>query len=174
MGHAACSYHPTISWETPLSKRRPFPITAGSVPYTVNWSNLQGAHDLLGLGKCTSANFDTSALVQLLAGPLYSVQATGAIDGHPVPNVYITSDALSPNNAIGVRGRRATVIQLPVLGLAGDSLHRAHSGHAYDYVNVGNRTLSTLYVQIRDSHGNIRDLRGGSCSLELCFCARLS
>ena len=158
--------------ENPAFQAQTIPLTAGSVPYTVNWSNLQSAHDLLGLGKGTTSNLDMPALLQLLASQLYSVQATGAVDCRPVHNVYITSNALSHNNVIGIRGSRTTVIKIPVLGLAGDIIHRAHSGHAFDYVNVGNRTLSTLDFQIRDSHGNVRDLRGEACSLELLFCAR--
>ena len=109
--------------EQPSFQAQTTPITVGSVPYTVNWSNLQSAHALLGLGKGTSANLDLSARLQLLAGSMYTSPETGSVDTRPVHNVYITSNALSNNNVIGARGSRTTVIKIPVLGLTGGVLH---------------------------------------------------
>ena len=155
--------------EQPAFQAQTTPMTVGSVPYVINWSNLESAHDLLGLGRGTSANLDLPALLQLLAGSLYTSQETGAVDTRAVHNIYVTSNALSNNNVIGLRNSRTTVVKIHVLGLNGDVLHRAHSGHQYDYVNVGNRTLSTLDFQIKDSNGNIRDLRGAHFQSNYCF-----
>ena len=87
------------------------PMTVGSVPYTVNWSNLESAHDLLGLGRGTSANLDLPALLQLLTGSLYTSQETGAVDTRAVHNIYVTSNALSNNNVVGLRNSRSTVVK---------------------------------------------------------------
>ena len=76
------------------------PMTAGSVAYTIDWSDPPSALGLLGLDRGTSANLDLPALLQLLAQPVVNTsQATGAIDIRRVHNVFISSDALANNNA---------------------------------------------------------------------------
>ena len=132
------------------------PMTAGSVAYTIDWSSPQSALGLFGLDRGTSANLDLSALLQLLAQPgLNTSQATGAIDIRRVHNVFISSDALANNNTIGIPGSRTTLVKIPVLGQMGDILHRYHSGHAYDFVDVSNRTLATLDFEVKDGRGGI-------------------
>ena len=81
------------------------PMTAGSVAYTIDWSDPQSALGLLGLDRGTSANLDLPALLQLLAQPVMNTsQATGAIDIRRVHNVFISSDALADNTTIGIPG----------------------------------------------------------------------
>ena len=149
------------------------PMTVGSVPYTINWSDPQSAMGLFGLDVGTSANLDLSALLQLLGQEgLNTSQETGAIDIRRVHNVYIHSNSLSNNNVIGTDGGRTTLVKIPVLGQVGDVLHRYHSGHAYDFVDVSNKTLSTLDFEIKDGRGDLLDLRGGTVSIELLFANR--
>ena len=61
---------------------------------------------------------------------------------------------------------------MPVVGETGDVLHRYHSGHAYDFVDVSNKTLATLDFEIKDGRGDSFDLRGGTVSIELLFATR--
>ena len=149
------------------------PMTSGSVAYFIDWNNPQSALGLFGLDNGTSANLDLSALLQLLALPgLYTSQSTGAIDIRRVHNVYIHSNALSNNNVIGTDGGRTTLVNIPVIGLIGNVLHRYHSGHAYGFVDVSNKTLATLDFEIKDGRGDPLDLRGGTVSIELLFATR--
>ena len=149
------------------------PMTAGSVAYTIDWSDPQSALGLLGLDRGTSANLDLPALLQLLAQPVMNTsQATGAIDIRRVHNVFISSDALANNNTIGIPGSRTTLVKIPVLGQMGDILHRYHSGHAYDFVDVSNRTFATLDFEVKDGRGDPLDLRGGTVCIELLFAPR--
>ena len=149
------------------------PSTVGSVAYSIDWNNPQSAFDLFGLGKGSSKTLDLSALLQLLAGPLYTTQETGAIDVRRVHNVYVHSQALSNHNVISaMSGNRTCIVKIPVSGQPGDVLHRAHSGNMYDYIDVGNKTLSTLDIQILDGRGFPLDLRGGTLSLECLFVPR--
>ena len=67
-------------------------------------------------------------------------------------------------------GNRTCIVNIPVSGQPRDVLHRAHNGNMYDYVDVGNNTLSTLDFEMHDSRGCPLDLRGGTMSLEL-LCA---
>ena len=67
--------------------------------------------------------------------------------------MFISSDALANNNTIGIPGSRTTLVKIPVLGQMGDILHRYHSGHAYDFVDVSNRTLATLDFEVKDGRG---------------------
>ena len=63
---------------------------------------------------------------------------------------------------IGTDGGGTALAKIPVLGQIGDVLHRYHSGHAYDFVDVSNKTLSTLDFEIKDGRGDPLDLRGHS------------
>ena len=99
---------------------------------------------LFGLDVGTSANLELPALLQLLGqGGLNSSQETGTIDIRRVHNVYVHSNPLSNNNVIGTDGGRTTLVKIPVLGQIGDVLHRYHSGHACDFVDVSSKTMST-------------------------------
>ena len=107
-------------------------------------------------------------MLQLLAGPLYITQETGAIDVRRVQNVYVHIQSLSNHNVISaMSGNRTCIVRIPVYGQPGGVLHRAHSGSMYDYVDVCNDTLSTLDFEIHDGRGCPLDLRGGTTSLEL-------
>ena len=86
--------------------------------------------------------------------------------------MYVHSNALSNNNVIGTDGGRTTLVKIPVIGLIGNVLHRYHSGHAYDFVDVSNKTLATLDLEIKDGRGDPLDLRGGTVNIELLFAAR--
>ena len=164
---------PTLSWRCLRFRPKQTPRTVGSVAYNIDWNNPQSAFDLFGLGKGTSKTLDLSALLQLLAGPLYTSQETGAVDVRRVHNVYVHSRSLSNHNVIAaMSGNRTCIVKIPVSGQPGDVLHRAHSGNMYDYVDVGNKTLSTLDFEIRNGRGFSLDLRGGTMSLELLFVPR--
>ena len=148
--------------------------TVGSVGYSVDWQNTGSALGLFGLDSGSSANVDYPALLQLLGGQgLNTSQVTGAIDVRRVHNVYIHSQALSSNNVISLgHGARSTLVKIPVFGQVGDVLHRYHSGHAFDFVDCGNKTLSTLDFELRDGRGNPLDIRGGTVSIELIVAPR--
>ena len=64
------------------------------------------------------------------------------------------------------------LVKIPVLGHMGDILHRYHSGHAYDFVDVSNRALATLDFEVKDGRGDPLDLRGGTVCIELLFAPR--
>ena len=148
------------------------PMTVGSVPYVVDWMNLQSANGKFGLGKGSSVGLDILAFYPLIAGSLYTQQETGAVDARRAHSVYVHSQALSNQNVIGVAGSRSTICKIPVINTMGDVLHQPHNGHIYDFVDVSNRTLSVLDFEIKDDEGNSLDLRGGTMSLELLFTAR--
>ena len=63
-----------------------------------------------------------------------------------------------------------TLVKIPALGQTGDVPHRYHSGHAYDLVDVSNKTMATLYFEIKYGRGDPLDLRGGTVSIELFAC----
>ena len=69
-------------------------------------------------------------------------------------------------------GARTTICKIPVLGQVGDVLHRAHSGHHLDFVDVGNKMLTTLDFEVRDAQNRLLNLRGGTLTLELLFAQR--
>ena len=149
------------------------PRTAGFAAYTVDWSNPQSALGLCGLGKSTSATLGMSGFLQLLAGTnLNFVQTSGALDIRRAHNVYVRSNALSSSSTIGPPRSRTLLVKIPCDGLPGDVLSRAHSGHHHDYIECGNRLISTLDFQITDYEGNVLVLRGGQFSCELLFCQR--
>ena len=148
------------------------PMTVGSVPYTVDWRNLQSSHGMFGLGKRSSVGLDFAQFMTLLAGPLFTTQETGAVDTRRAHSVYVHSQELSNQNVIGVAGSRTCICKVPVISMLGDVLYQPHSGHTYDFIDVSNRTFSCLSFEIRDGEGNQLDLRGGTLSLELLFTSR--
>ena len=147
-------------------------MTAGSVPYIVDWRNLQNSHGMFGLGRRTSVGLDFSQFMTLLTGPLFTTQETGAVDTRRAHNVYIHSQELSNKNVLGVAGSRSCICKIPVISAMGDVLYQPHSGHTYDFIDVSNRTFSCLSFELRDGEGNQLDLRGGTLSLELLFTSR--
>ena len=106
---------------------------------------------------------------------VYTSEA-GAIDVRRVNNVYVHSRALSNRNVISLMaGVRTTICKIPVLGQVGDVLHRAHSGPHLDFVDVGNKMLTTLDFEVRDAQNRLLNLRvggGGTLTLELLFAQR--
>ena len=98
---------------------------------------------------------------------------TGAVDVRRVNNVYVHSQALSNRNVISLMaGARTTICKIPVLGQVGDVLHRAHSGHHLDFIDVGNTMLTTLDFEVRDAQNRLLNLRGGTLTLDLLFAQR--
>ena len=64
----------------------------------------------------------------------------GAVDTRCVNNVYVHNQALSNLTANSLMaGARATICNIPVLGQVGNVLHRAHSGHHLEFVDVGKK-----------------------------------
>ena len=86
--------------------------------------------------------------------------------------MYIHSHALSNNNVPGTDGGRTTLVKIPVLGQVGDVLHRYHSGHAYDFVDVSNKTLATLDFEIKDGRGDTHRSQGWYRQYRIIVCAR--
>ena len=124
------------------------PITSGSAPYALDFSNLESAHQLLGLGRGSSANTSFAELMALLANNLGTTQETGAIDIRRVSNVFIHSEALANHNCYGI-GARIMLVKIPVLGMMGDILHRGATSHHLDFIDLGNKTLSLLDVEVK-------------------------
>ena len=119
------------------------PITARTAPYNLDFSNLESAHQLLGLGRGSSVNTNFAGLMTLLANNLGTSQETGAIDVRKVSNVFIHSEALSNHNCYGI-GARTMLVNIPVLGMMGDIIHRGATSHHLDFIDLGNKTLSLL------------------------------
>ena len=147
------------------------PITAGSAAYALDFSNLESAHQLLGLGRGSSVNASFTELMTLLANNLGTTQETGAIDVRKVSNVFIHSEALSNHNCYGL-GARTMLVKIPVFGNMGDILHRGATSHHLDFIDLGNKTLSLLDFEVRDSLNRPLNLRGGNVSIELLFTKR--
>ena len=147
------------------------PITAGSAAYALDFSNLESAHQLLGLGRGSSVNASFTELMTLLATNLPTAFETGAIDTRKVSNVFIHSEALSNHNCYGL-GARTMLVKIPVLGVMGDILHRGATSHHLDFIDLGNKTLSLLDFEVRDSLNRPLNLRGGNVSIELLFTKR--
>jgi len=138
------------------------PRTKFYAEYYLDWNNTKSAHELLGLGKGSSVNVKTPGMIQIMDQQdlVYSFE-TGAIDVRRVNNVYVHSQALSNRNVISLMaGARTTICKIPVLGQVGDVLHRAHSGHHLDFVDVGNKKLTTLDFEVRDAQNRLLNLRG--------------
>ena len=147
------------------------PRTAGYVPWTPNWSNLQSCMGLLGLGKRSSAGKSYDDFLAMLATPqLLISQETGSIDIRRLHNVYIRSQALSSNTIIGPPQSQTLLCKIPVTQQPGDVLSRYHNGATHDYVACSGRTLNMLDFFVTDYDGNAIDMRGGTLSLELLFC----
>ena len=88
---------------------------------------------------------------------------TGAIGVRRVDKVYVHSQALPNRNVISLMaGARTVICKIPVLGQVGDVLHRAHSGHHLDFIDVGNTMLTTLDFEVRDAQNRLLNLRGGA------------
>ena len=134
----------------------------------------KSAHELLGLGKGSSVNTKLAQMIAIMdQQDLAYTFETGAVDVRRVNNVYVHSQALSNRNVISLMaGARTTICKIPVLGQVGDVLHRAHSGHHLDFIDVGNKMLTTLDFEVRDAQNRLLNLRGGTLTLELLFAQR--
>ena len=156
---------------TPLFQSLVDPRTSNFEAYNLDWNNTKSAHELLGLGKSSSVNTKLAQMITIMdQQDLAYTFETGAIDVRRVHNVYVHSQALSNRNVISlVAGARITICKIPVLGQVGDVLHRAHSGHHSDFIDVGNKMLTTLDFEVRDAQNRLLNLRGGTLSLELLF-----
>ena len=150
------------------------PRTALFEAYDLDFNNTKSAHELLGLGKGSSVNAKTAQIIAIMdQQDLAYTFETGAVDVRRVNNVYVHSQALSNRNVISLMaGARTTICKIPVLGSMGDVLHRAHSGHHLDFVDVGNKMLTTLDFEVRDAQNRLLNLRGGTLTLELLFAQR--
>ena len=149
------------------------PRTALFEAYDLDFNNTKSAHELLGLGKGSSVNTKTAQMITIMdQQDLAYAFETGAVDVRRVNNVYVHSQALSNRNVISLMaGARTTICKIPVLGSVGDVLHRAHSGHHLDFIDVGNKRLATLDFEVRDAQNRLLNLRGGTLTLEL-LCAQ--
>ena len=132
---------------------------------------MESAHQLLGLGRGSSAHASFTELMALLATNLPTAFETGAMDTRKVSNVFIHSEALSNHNCYGL-GARTMLVKIPVLGVMGDILHRGATCHHLDFIDLGNKTLSLLDFEVRDALSRPLDLRGGNVSVELLFAKR--
>ena len=150
------------------------PRTALFEAYDLDFNNTKSAHELLGLGKGSSVNTKTAQMITIMdQQDLAYAFETGAVDVRRVNNVYVHSQALSNRNVISLMaGARTTICKIPVLGQVGDVLHRAHSGHHLDFIDVGNKMLTTLDFEVRDAQNRLLNLRGGTLTLELLFAQR--
>ena len=64
------------------------------------------------------------------------------------------------------------LVNIPVLGMMGDILHKGATRHHFDFIDLGNKTLSLLDFEVRDALNRPLDLRGGHVSIELRFTKR--
>ena len=53
------------------------------------------------------------------------------------------------------------LVKIPVLGVMGDIIHRGATSHHLDFIDLGNKTLSLLDFEVRDSLNRPLNLRGG-------------
>ena len=150
------------------------PRTALFEAYVLDFNDTKSAHELLGLGRGSSVNTKTAQMITIMdQQDLAYTFETGAVDVRRVNNVYVHSQALSNRNVISLMaGARTTICKIPVLGQVGDVLHRAHSGHHLDFIDVGNKMLTTLDFEVRDAQNRLLNLRGGTLTLELLFAQR--
>ena len=150
------------------------PRTKLFAEYELDWNNTKSAHELLGLGKGSSVNTKMAQMTTIMdQQDLVYTFETGAIDVRRVNNVYVHSQALSNRNVISLMaGARTTICKIPVLGQVGDVLHRAHSGHHLDFIDVGNKMLTTLDFEVRDAQNRLLNLQGCILTLELLFAQR--
>ena len=150
------------------------PRTALFEAYDLDFNNTKSAHELLGLGRGSSVNTKTAQMITIMdQQDLAYAFETGAVAVRRVNNVYVHSQALSTRNVISLMaGARTTICKIPVLGQVGDVLHRAHSGHHLDFIDVGNKMLTTLDFEVRDAQNRLLNLRGGTLTLELLFAQR--
>ena len=150
------------------------PRTALFEAYVLDFNDTKSAHELLGLGRGSSVNTKTAQMITIMdQQDLAFAFETGAVDVRRVNNVYVHSQALSNRNVISLMaGARTTICKIPVLGQVGDVLHRAHTGHHLDFIDVGNKMLTTLDFEVRDAQNRLLNLRGGTLTLELFFAQR--
>ena len=59
------------------------------------------------------------------------------------------------------------LVNIPVLGVMGDILHRGATSHHLNFIDPGNKTLSLLDFEVRDALNRPLDLRGGNVSVKL-------
>ena len=159
--------------EMPQFQAQTNPRTAGYAAWTPDWSNLQSAMGLFGLGRRSSEGTTYAIFESMLGFPhLFITRETGSIDIRRLHNAYIRSRALSSNNIIGPPDAQTLLCKIPVTEQPGDVLSRYHNGAAHDYIACGGRTLNMLDFFVTDYDGNLVSLRGGTLSLELLFCSQ--
>lgn len=144
-------------------------LQTGAGAYTVSWAAPEDCCGLLGLASGGSKNVTFAELQALLAVGLPVQNDTGHVDVRRRHCLYLHSQALANLRALGPGGSRTVLARMPVDSVYGGLIAKQHNGHVLDFQPCGGRTLRTLDFSVRDSFGNLVDLRGGHVSFELLF-----
>ena len=91
------------------------------------------------------------------------------IDLRSKHNLYVHSPSFGHYTSIGPNGVRTILCKIPVESAYGTVIHYAHSGSAYDFIEVGTSALRMLSFSLLDAKLNEVDLRGGHWSLTICL-----
>mgnify|MGYP001160239902 FL=1 len=137
--------------------------------YTLSWAAPEDCCGLLGLARGGSKNLTFAELLSLNSFGGEAVQVTGHVDVRRRHCLYLHSQALANLRALGPGGSRTVLARMPVDSVYGGLVAKQHNGHMLDFQPCGGRTLRTLDFSLRDSFGNLVDLRGGHVSFELLF-----
>ena len=130
--------------------------------YTLSWAAPEDCCGLLGLASGGSKNVTFADLQVLLALGLSAQNMTGHVDVRRRHCLYLHSQALANLRALGPGGSRTVLARVPVDSVYGGLIAKQHNGHVLDFQPCGGRTLRTLDFSVRDSFGNLVDLRGGN------------
>ena len=139
----------------------------------IDYNNIRDASGLLSLQASTVYSHSGSLLYDWknpnINGTFPKTLRSGHIDVRSRHVLYLHSEALAGMRTIGPAGSRSVIARIPVTTTFGGMLFKEHSSHHLDFIPVGGRTITNIDIAVRDSFGELVNLHGGHCSLEILF-----
>ena len=135
--------------------------------YRVTWKGLYNGPDF-----DTTNPRSLSAIVTWERHTLTSSLSSAFLDLRSRHALFLHSPSFGDYTSIGPGGVRTAICKIPIVEPYGSLLHIASGGLQHDYVTVSSRTLRLLKFRLRDSYGELVDLKGAHYSFTLVFAER--
>ncbi len=127
------------------------------------WSSYVGpAYDPMNLKS-------SNELFQFPLALVSASRTSSFIDLRSVHTLFVHSPSFGNYSTLAPRGVRTVIQKVPVEVGYGAVLHCEHSGSSYDHIDVGSTTLKMMTFELKDSSGNLVDLKGGHWSMTIVF-----
>ena len=98
-----------------------------------------------------------------------ALSISGFVDLRSKHHIFVHNPSFGHYTSIGPPGVRSILCKVPVESAYGTVIHYAHSGSAYDSIEVGTSALRMLSFSLLDAKQNEIDLRGGHWSMTICL-----